>query len=114
MGESESKFSPGYEFMDDPEIKGLQLALDEYVSTGDSQAMAEARKSFPAKLDLAVKSCSGSAERAKLLMNFLQVNTRMNYAGGIGKDINNPVVGSIAKAISFLVKKFPDIFRNLQ
>jgi hypothetical protein len=113
MENSESKFTPEYEFMDDPEIKSLQLALDQYITAINEHPRNEAKKLFTDKLKLAIKNCSDSSERIRLLIKFLQVNIRINYAGGIGKDINNPVIKSISEANEFLANKYPEIFKTL-
>jgi hypothetical protein len=110
MPELESKFNPGYEYLNDSQLKSLQLCLDVYVSGRTKKEMADARKKFPRMLREAVEACSGSEERILLLIQFLRLNIKMNYAGGIGKDINNPVIAAISRANAGLAKKYPNLF----
>ena len=114
MSEFESKFNPGFEFLDDPEIRDLQALLDDHISNLVSQqGRNTARNEFPHKLRQVAISVRSSPRRVKFLMQFLQSSIRMNNAGGIGKDIRNPIIAAINEVNKSLVEQYPDIFQQL-
>jgi hypothetical protein len=109
MSEFKGKFNPGYEYLEDNEIRELQLLLDDCWTSLDPVKAKAARQNFPGKIRGVVASCLISEDRARLLFNCLQKNISINYAGGVGKDFQNPVIISIKKAVGDLLKKYPEL-----
>ncbi|MBI5530645.1 MAG: hypothetical protein HY918_04055 [Candidatus Doudnabacteria bacterium] len=105
MNENESKFNPGYEYMADSEIRALQICLDSCWSGRSQEERDEARVKFPELIKSAVSSCKSNPVRKEMLTQFLDTNIAINYAGGVGKDLNNPIIKAIAQANNELNKK---------
>jgi hypothetical protein len=112
MSELRSKFNQEYRFLEDPEIFSLQSIFDECYSDRDVAVQQKARIDFVEKLKEAFNSCVSDARRSELLHLFLQSNIRFLWAGGIGKDLNNPVVMEINNSIEKLQKIYPNFLNT--
>lgn len=97
--------------MKDPELLELQLCLDAYVTAEGAEGRVKVRQEFPRLLRNALEGVRNDPRRAALLFKFLQVNIKMNYAGGIGKDMNNPVIKAIDRANNRLAKLYPHLYQ---
>jgi hypothetical protein len=114
MNKSESRFSPEYEFMNDLELKELQFCLDGYVSARNPQERESAKNRFPILLQQVYQSCKSSPDRIRLLALFIQKNIMVNYSGGIGKDMNNPVIKAISDVNNSLAENYKDIWEGVK